>query len=65
MTDAGFSSVPLNYSMPGHASATLAHATAHKAHMFQNKLTFLLEHMNLNAGGAKVPLSWNNIRWNT
>ena len=21
--------------------------------------------MDLNAGGAEVPLSWNNIRWNT
>lgn len=21
--------------------------------------------MGLNAGGAEVPLSWNNIRWNT
>ncbi len=36
------SSVPLNYSMTGHASATLAHAAAHKTRylMFQNKLAF-------------------------
>ncbi len=59
------SGVPLNYSITGHTSATSAHATAHKAHISQRKLTFPLEHMGLNAGGAEVPLSWNNVRWNT
>ena len=48
------------YSIQGHASATLTHATAHKAHMPQQKLTFPLEYMGLNAGGVKVPLLWNN-----
>ena len=57
--------VPLNYYIPGHVLITLAHAAAHKAHISQRKLMFPLEHMCLNAGGAKVPLSWNNIRWNT
>ncbi len=60
------SRAPLNYYIPGHASATLAHAAAHKARyiMFQNKLAFILEHYisGLNAGGAKVHLSCNNIR---
>ena len=40
--------------------ATVTHAAAHKAHMYQKKLTFLLVHMGLNAGGVKVPLLWNN-----
>ena len=48
------------YSIQGHASATITHTTAHKAHMPQQKLTFPLEHMGLNAGGVKVPLLWNN-----
>ena len=56
------SSVPLNYSMTGHACATLAHAAAHKAHISHKNL---MGYMGLNAGGAKVPLSLNNIRWNT
>ena len=52
--------VPLNYSMTGHACATLAHAAAHKAHISPKNLGY----MGLNAGGAKVPLPLNNIRWN-
>jgi len=34
------------YSIQGYASATSSHAAAHKARylMFQNKLTFILEH---------------------
>ncbi len=52
------SRVPLNYSTPGHACATLAHAAAHKAHISHKNL---MGYMGLNAGGAKVPLSWNNI----
>ncbi len=51
--------------MTGHASATPAHAAAHKAHIFHMKLIFPVEYMDLNAGGAEVPLSFNNIRWNT
>ena len=31
------SDVPLNYSIPGHASATSAHAAAHKAHISHKK----------------------------
>ena len=48
------------YSIQGYASATISHAAAHKAPVFQRKLTFPLEHMGLNAGGLKVPLLWNN-----
>ena len=59
------SGVPLNYSTTGHAYATSAHATAHKTHISTMKLTFPSGYMGLNAGGAEVPLSWNNIRWNT
>ena len=59
------SGVPLNYSMTGHVPTTSAHAAAHKAHIFHMKLIFPVEYMGLNAGGAEVPLSWNNIRWNT
>ena len=33
------SDVPLNYSIPGHASATSAHAAAHKAHISHKKLS--------------------------
>ncbi len=44
------------YSVQGYASATVSHAAAHKVHISQRKLTFLLEHMDLNAGGLKVPL---------
>ena len=53
------SSVPLNYYIPGHASATLAHAAAHKAHISPKNL---MGYMGLNADGAKVHLSCNNIR---
>ena len=59
------SSVPLNYYMTGHVPTTSAHAAAHKAHIFHMKLIFPVEYMDLNAGGAEVPLSCNNIRWNT
>ncbi len=60
----GVFGIPLNYYIPEsmpkawllHACATLAHAAAHKAHISQRKLMFPLEHMGLNAGGAKVPL---------
>ena len=45
--------------MTVHASATLAHATAHKVHMPQK--TAFLHHMDLNAGGAKAHLSCKNI----
>lgn len=55
------SSVPLNYSMTGHVPTTLAHAAAHKSRISQK----LLGYTGLNAGGAKVPLPLNNIRWNT
>jgi len=58
ITDARFLSVPLNYYTTGHASATLAHAAAHKAHISPKNL---LGYMGSNAGGAKVPLSCNNI----
>jgi len=56
------SGVPLNYFMTGHAFATLAHAAAHKAHISHKNL---MGYMGLNAGGAKVSLSWNNISRNT
>ncbi len=59
------SSVPLNYYITGHACATSAHATAHKVHISHRKLTFPMGYMDLNAGGAEVALSCNNISWNT
>ncbi len=46
--------------IPVHASATSAHAAAHKAHMPQKKA--FLQHMGLNAGGAEVHLSCKNIQ---
>ncbi len=46
--------------IPVHASATSAHAAAHKAHMPQKKA--FLQHMGLNAGGAEVHMSCKNIQ---
>jgi len=59
--------VPLNYSIPGHASATTAHAAVHSIPVQWMKLTFPPLHLkrNTNTGGAEVPLSWNNISRNT
>lgn len=49
LEDAGLTGVPLNYSIPGHVFTTTAHAAAHKVHIFQRKLTFPPEYMDLKA----------------
>ena len=61
------SGVPLNYSITGHASATSAHAAVHSIPKYKKEtaVPFLYLKRDTNTGGAEVPLSWNNIRWNT
>ena len=61
------SGVPLNYSIPGHACATSAHAAVHSIPEYKKEtaVPFLYLKRDTNTGGAEVPLSWNNIRWNT
>ncbi len=63
----GVFSVPLNYSIPGHASATSAHAAVHSIPKYKKEtaVPFLYLKRDTNTGGAEVRLSWNNIRWNT
>ena len=60
------SGVPLNYYMTGHASATSAHAAVHSIPKYKkgNCRSFFI-FRDTNTGGAEVPLSCNNIRWNT
>ncbi len=59
--------VPLNYSIPGHACATSAHAAVHSIPKYKKEtaVPFLYLKRDTNTGGAEVRLSWNNIRWNT
>ena len=66
LADAGFPCPAKCYYMTGHASATSAHATVHSIPVQWMKLTFPPLHLkrDTNTGGAEVPLSWNNIRWN-
>ena len=61
------SGVPLNYSIPGHACATPAHAAVHSIPEYKKEtaVPFLYLKRDTNTGGAEVPLSCNNIRWNT
>ena len=61
------SGVPLNYYMTGHASATSAHAAVHSIPKYKKEtaVPFLYLKRDTNTGGAEVPLSCNNIRWNT
>ena len=47
--------------------ATVTHAAVHSIPVQWMKLTFPILHLkrDTNTGGAEVPLSWNNISWNT
>ena len=73
------SCVPLNYSIPGHVFATLQCHLVKKGCLKKlyildlpaiytlviYKIFFTWTLNKVTLGGAKVHLSWNNIRWNT